>query len=90
MVLVTYHMRVNAWEDFQKAHRAIMPKAKEMGCTSSQVYQAEGDPTFVMILQEWPSHHAMHQFSEQYEYDFHEQAKLQGEWEVWVWGKADV
>lgn len=90
MVLVTMRVVIDKWEDFDQANREFMPKAKELGCHAHQVYRAEGVPDLVLVLQEWTSHEAMHQFAHQYSDAFDQRAKIQGEWEIWVWNKGDT
>jgi hypothetical protein len=73
------------WDRFQ----AAMDWGKDKpaaGRSYSHVYRAEGDPSTIIIIEEWDSHASMHAYQERYGEEFNSRAGTEGlEWQDTVW-----
>lgn len=91
MVLVTDRVKVKDWKAFREANDQLEKAAKEFGCISHRVYRREDQPDYVMAVEVWESHDAMHKFADAVGEEFNRRAGLTGEeWETEVWQETDA
>jgi len=90
-VLVTIEVYPINWERFREALKWIY-NIPEAAWISSKVYRAEDDPTRILIIDEWESHQALHEFSSKWGTEFSQRAGL-GQNTVWnqhVWIREKI
>ena len=89
-VLITMQTGPVDWNKFKAAIEWARAK-QASGHISTRVYRAEGDPSTVLILDEWESHEAFHKYADEVGEEFNKRAGTEGvEWQDSSWVLADT
>ena len=87
-VIVTMQVGPVDWSRFQ----AALDWGRDTpapGRKSSNIYRSQGDPSQVLIVEEWDSHDAMHRYQDQVGDEFNRRAGTEGmNWQSGVWEQA--
>jgi quinol monooxygenase YgiN len=90
-VLVQMTVRPRDYGTFADAVAWMNGQGMPKGLHSSRVYRDEGDPGVVSVLQEWDSHDAFHESSEEIGDEFNRRAGTEGlEWETHIWADSGI
>ena len=88
-ILVTMQVGPVDWTKFKAASDRFRNDSPP-GNLYSRTYRMQGDPSRVMVVEEWDSHDAMHAYQEKVGDDFNRLAGTEGlDWQVALWELAD-
>jgi heme-degrading monooxygenase HmoA len=83
--MITMEVGPVDWTKFQSALE-WMNSQPAPGLRSNKVYRMEGDPSKLLMVQEWDSHDAFHASSEKVGDEFNQRAGTEGlDWRTGVW-----
>ena len=89
-VLLTMQVGPVDWNKFMSA-AAWGYSQNPSGLISGKVYRAEGDQSKVLVVEEWESHDAWHEFADQVGPEFNSRAGTVGaEWRDTMWVLSDA
>ena len=78
------------WDKFRSATEWGYSR-KPIGLISGKVYRAEGEPSTVLVVEEWESHDAWHQYAGRVGDEFNRRAGTEGaNWQDTIWMQSDV
>jgi quinol monooxygenase YgiN len=87
-ILVTMQVGPVDWTKFKAAIDRFSSE-RPAGQHSSRAFRQQGDPSRVLVVEEWDSHDAMHAFQEKVGDEFNRLAGTEGmEWDVKLWDLA--
>ena len=89
-VLLTMQVGPVDWSKFKSASEWGYGQ-KPSGLISGKVYRAEGDQSRVLVVEEWESHGAWHEFADEVGAEFNLRAGTEGaEWQDTIWVMSDA
>ena len=84
-VLLTMQVSPEDWQKFKSGIEWAYSQ-NPSGLISGKVYRAEQDKTRVLVVEEWESHDAWHEFAEQVGAEFNSRAGTEGaDWQDTIW-----
>ncbi len=72
-------------------HKRVSPNQKPSGLISGKIYRAEGDQSKVLVVEEWESHDAWHDYANKFGEEFQSRAGTAGlDWDDTIWVLSDA
>ena len=89
-VLLTMQVGPVDWDKFKTASEWGYGQKPE-GLISGKVYRAEGDQSRALVVEEWESHDAWHEFADRVGDEFNSRAGTEGaDWQDTIWVLSDA
>ena len=89
-VLLTMQVGPVDWVKFRSATEWVNGQDAP-GLRSSTVYRLENDPHTVLVVEEWDSHDAWHEYADRVGEEFNSRSGAAGlDWQDQVWVSSDV
>ena len=89
-VLLTMQVGPVDWEKFRAATEWGYNQ-KPSGLISGKIYRAEGDQSKVLVVEEWESHDAWHDYANKVGEEFQSRAGTAGlDWDDTIWVLSDA